>query len=67
MKNKQPEKQEFLKKIERGIQQADESETLSHNEVAERLAKKLKSQEGFKALQGKIDWQGDLEEMRLDD
>lgn len=63
MKNKEPEKQEFLKKIERGIQQADGNETLSVSEVAEQLARKLKSQEGFKALRGKIDWQGDLEEM----
>ena len=27
---------------------------------------RLKKQMGFKKLRGKIDWQGDLEEMRLD-
>lgn len=32
----------FLSKIEKGIQQADSSQTLSHAEVRERMAKWLK-------------------------
>lgn len=35
-------------------------------DLALRNLLRLKKQEGFKKLRGKVDWQGDLEEMRLD-
>ena len=41
MKDKEPETNKFLKKIERGIQQADGNETLSDSEVAEQLQENL--------------------------
>lgn len=35
-------------------------------ELALQTLLKLEKQTGFRKLRGKIDWQGDLEEMRLD-
>ena len=35
-------------------------------ELALQTLLKLEKQTGFRELRGKIDWQGDLEEMRLD-
>jgi Arc/MetJ family transcription regulator len=35
-------------------------------ELALQTLLKLEKQAGFRKLRGKIDWQGDLEEMRLD-
>ncbi len=35
-------------------------------ELALQTLLKLEKQSGFRKLRGKIDWQGDLEEMRLD-
>ena len=37
-----------------------------HLSDSEELKKRLKRQEGFKALKGKVKWEGDLAEMRRD-